>query len=76
MGADLSQTGQVDLVPAAGAVPGLVGVAKQDSFSIPGEHDVAGAALQGLPWVGSGFNNAVAWTPTVSFATRITLFDL
>ncbi len=45
-------------------------------LTIPGVYDVAGAALQGLPWVGIGFNSDVAWTHTVSQATRFTLYQL
>jgi acyl-homoserine-lactone acylase len=45
-------------------------------LTIPGEYDVAGASLQGLPWIGIGFNKDIAWTHTISFATRFTLFDL
>jgi len=45
-------------------------------LTIPGEYDVAGASLQGLPWIGIGFNKDIAWTHTVSFATRFTLFSL
>lgn len=45
-------------------------------LTIPGVYDAAGAALQGLPWVGIGFNRDVAWTHTVSQATRFTLYQL
>ncbi len=45
-------------------------------LTIPGIYDAAGAALQGLPWVGIGFNRDVAWTHTVSQATRFTLYQL
>ena len=45
-------------------------------LTIPGEYDVAGAALHGLPWVGIGFNGDLAWTHTTSFASRFTLYEL
>lgn len=45
-------------------------------LTLPGEYDVAGAALQGLPVVGIGFNRDLAWTHTVSYATRFTLYEL
>lgn len=45
-------------------------------LTLPGEYDVAGAALHGIPWVGIGFNRHVAWTHTTSFATRFTLYEL
>ena len=48
----------------------------QVHLTLPGEYDVAGAALQGLPWIGIGFNRDLAWTHTTSFATRFTLYEL
>jgi acyl-homoserine-lactone acylase len=45
-------------------------------LTIPGVYDVAGASLQGLPWIGIGFTRDVAWTHTVAFATRFTLYEL
>lgn len=45
-------------------------------LTIPGEYDVAGASLQGLPWIGIGFTRDLAWTHTVDFATRFTLYEL
>ena len=48
----------------------------QVHLTLPGEYDVAGAALQGLPWIGIGFNRDLAWTHTTSFATRFTLHEL
>ncbi len=45
-------------------------------LTIPGEYDVAGASLQGLPWIGIGFTRDVAWSHTVDFATRFTLYEL
>ena len=76
VGADLSQTGKGILLGHPHQPWNGAGRWYEVHLTIPGEYDVAGAALQGLPWVGIGFNNAVAWTHTVSFATRFTLFDL
>tara|TARA_R110002110_G_scaffold205066_7_gene417268 strand:+ start:423044 stop:425527 length:2484 start_codon:yes stop_codon:yes gene_type:complete len=45
-------------------------------LTIPGVYDVAGASLQGLPWIGIGFTQDVAWTHTVAFASRFTLYEL
>lgn len=48
----------------------------QVQLTIPGVYDVAGASLQGMPVVGIGFNRNIAWTHTVSFASRFTLYQL
>ncbi|MEQ8265486.1 penicillin acylase family protein [Pseudohaliea sp.] len=48
----------------------------QAHLTLPGEYDVAGAALHGFPFIGIGFNKDVAWTHTVSFANRFTLYEL
>lgn len=48
----------------------------QVHLTLPGVYDVAGASLQGLPFIGIGFNRGLAWTHTVSFATRFTLYHL
>ncbi len=45
-------------------------------LTIPGEYDVAGASLQGLPWIGIGFTKDVAWTHTVDYASRFTLYEV
>jgi acyl-homoserine-lactone acylase len=45
-------------------------------LTIPGEYDVAGASLQGLPWIAIGFTKDLAWTHTVDFSTRFTLYEL
>lgn len=45
-------------------------------LTIPGIYDVAGASLQGLPFIGIGFNKDLAWTHTVSFSTRFSLYEL
>jgi len=48
----------------------------QIHLTIPGELDVMGATIPPLPVVGIGFNKDVAWTHTVSYAKRFTLFEL
>ena len=76
IGRDLSQTGRGLLLgnPHRGWTgPGAF---HQLHLTIPGEYDVAGAALHGIPWVGIGFNGDLAWTHTTSFATRFTLYEL
>lgn len=45
-------------------------------LTIPGELDVYGATLMGIVGVLLGFNENVAWTHTVSFAPRMTLYAL
>ncbi len=40
------------------------------------EYDVFGAALHGFPLVNIGFNKDVAWTHTVSTASRFVLYEL
>ncbi|HVS15875.1 MAG TPA: penicillin acylase family protein [Thermoanaerobaculia bacterium] len=45
-------------------------------LTIPGELDVYGAGLIGIPGVAIGFNRAVAWTHTVSAGERFTLYSL
>ncbi|HSD76851.1 MAG TPA: penicillin acylase family protein, partial [Solirubrobacteraceae bacterium] len=45
-------------------------------LTIPGELNVIGAALQGLPVVNIGFNRDVAWSHTVSTARRFTPYEL
>lgn len=45
-------------------------------LEIPGEMNVYGAQLTGLPGVGIGFNEAVAWTHTVSAGNRFTAYTL
>lgn len=45
-------------------------------LKIPGEIDVEGASLYGVPAVLIGFDDAVAWTHTVSTAYRFGLFQL
>ena len=48
----------------------------QAHLTLPGEYDVAGAALHGFPFIGIGFNKDVAWTHTVSLANRFSLYEL
>ncbi|MBT8137934.1 MAG: penicillin acylase family protein [Gammaproteobacteria bacterium] len=48
----------------------------QIHLTIPGELDVMGASLHGVPYVNIGFNKDVAWSHTVSPAWRFTLFDV
>ena len=76
VGRDLSQTGRGLLL--GNPHRSWVGpeAFHQLHLTIPGEYDVAGAALHGIPWVGIGFNGDVAWTHTTSFATRFTLYEL
>jgi len=45
-------------------------------LTIPGEYDVMGSSLAGLPLVVLGFNENVAWSHTVSTGTRFTLYEL
>lgn len=45
-------------------------------LKIPGEYDVFGASLHGVPLINIGFNENVAWTHTVSTARRFTFFEL
>ena len=76
IGRDLSQTGRGLLL--GNPHRGWEGpeAFHQLHLTIPGEYDVAGAALHGIPWVGIGFNRDLAWTHTTSFATRFTLYEL
>ncbi|WP_437306246.1 acylase [Sorangium sp. So ce388] len=45
-------------------------------LTIPGQLDVYGAALTGLPVINIGFNEHVAWTHTVSPAKHFTVYRL
>jgi acyl-homoserine-lactone acylase len=45
-------------------------------LTIPGELDVMGAALTGLPIVLIGFNENIAWSHTVSTGRRFTIYEL
>ncbi len=45
-------------------------------LTIPGKFNVYGAQLTGIPGVGIGFNENVAWTHTVSNSQRIVIYKL
>lgn len=45
-------------------------------LTIPGEYDVFGSSLQGVPVVNIGFNADMAWGHTASSAQRFGLFEL
>jgi acyl-homoserine-lactone acylase len=45
-------------------------------LTIPGELDVMGATITGLPIVLIGFNSNIAWSHTVSTARRFTMYEL
>ncbi len=45
-------------------------------LTVPGEIDVYGAQLLGLPGVGIGFTDGVSWTHTVSDGNRMTGYNL
>lgn len=44
----------------------------ESHLTIPGELDVYGVSLMGVPVINIGFNDAVAWTHTVSYTPRFT----
>ena len=76
VGGDLSQSGKGLLLGNPHRSWSGLGSFYQVHLTLPGEYDVAGATLQGLPWIGIGFNGNLAWTHTTSFATRFTLHEL
>ncbi len=45
-------------------------------LTVPGEADIYGAQLSGLPGVGIGFNDQFGWTHTVSDGSRFTAYTL
>lgn len=45
-------------------------------LTVPGLLDIYGAQLSGLPFVGIGFNQHIAWTHTVSAGHRFTVYKL
>jgi len=45
-------------------------------LTVPGEYDMMGASLHGVPIILIGFNTNIAWTHTVSTAQRFTLFEI
>ena len=76
VGRGLSQTGRGLLLGNPHRGWSGSGGFHQVHLTLPGEYDVAGAALHGMPWVGIGFNSDLAWTHTTSFAARFTLYEL
>ena len=48
----------------------------ESHLKIPGEFEVYGAGLLGVPGVLIGFNDAVAWTHTVSDGHRLTVYEI
>ena len=76
VGRGLSQTGKGLLLGNPHRGWSGSGGFHQVHLTLPGEYDVAGAALHGMPWVGIGFNRDLAWTHTTSFAARFTLYEL
>ena len=48
----------------------------ESHLEVPGEYEVYGASLLGTPGVLVGFNEAVAWTHTVSAGDRFTAYTL
>jgi acyl-homoserine-lactone acylase len=45
-------------------------------LTVPGQFDVSGVTLPGVPVIGLGYNAHVAWTHTVSTARRFTIAEL
>ena len=45
-------------------------------LTVPGSYDVMGGTIAGFPAIGSGFNESLAWTHTVSTARRFVIFKL
>ncbi len=45
-------------------------------LTLPGEYDVMGSALLGLPAPVIGFNHNIAWSHTVSTGSRFTFYEL
>ena len=76
VGRDFSQTGKGLLLGNPHRSWSGPGSFHQLHLTIPGDYDVAGAALHGVPWVGIGFNGDLAWTHTTSFASHFTLYEL
>lgn len=48
----------------------------QMHLTIPGQLDVMGASLPGMPLINIGFNHDMAWTHTVDTSTHFTLYRL
>lgn len=76
IGAEMSENGQGMLLsnthfPAIGERKW-----HESHLTIPGELDVYGASLMGVPVINIGFNRDVAWTHTVSSAPRFVVYLL
>ena len=76
LGRDATQTGTGMLLGNPHQPWRGVGSFYQVHLTIPGEYDAMGAALKGFPKIAIGFNKDLAWTHTVSLASRFTLFEL
>jgi acyl-homoserine-lactone acylase len=76
LGRDITQTGTGLLLGNPHQPWFGEGAWYQAHLTIPGELDVAGAALHGFPYIGIGFNKDLAWTHTVSIANRYSLYEL
>ncbi|WP_119142712.1 acylase [Pseudomonas reidholzensis] len=76
VGAERSENGR-GLLLANPHFPWLGGMRfYQMQLTIPGQLDVMGAALPGLPVVNIGFNRHLAWTHTVDTSKHFTLYRL
>ena len=76
VGRDLSRSGHGLLLANPHRPWGGSGSFYEAHLTIPGQYDVAGATLPGMPLIGIGFNRDLAWTHTISFATRFILYEL
>ena len=45
-------------------------------LDVPGQYDVEGGTLEGIPLIGIGFNQHLAWTHTVANDFRFTFYQL
>jgi len=45
-------------------------------LTVPGQYNVMGGTLEGVPLIGIGFNQSLAWTHTVSTSFRFTFYQL
>ena len=76
IGRDLSRSGHGLLLANPHRPWGGSGSFYEAHLTIPGQYDVAGATLPGMPLIGIGFNRDLAWAHTISFATRFILYEL
>lgn len=76
IGRDFSRTGKGMLLGNPHQPWHGTGSFYQVHLTIPGELDVAGASLHAMPFVGIGFNRDIAWTHTVAFSTRFTVYQM